>query len=161
METLPQHHVDPALVILTRAALALLLLTVIGAQILVVTVAQSTVNAYPEFADIHVPLVAAAILFGVCVEVILVITGKLVGYIRDGRIFGSSSLRLVDIMAASLAAGTVTVACALFLIPGPPALGLLMVGGVLVGATLTLVLLVLRSLLRKAAFMRAELDEVV
>ncbi|MGW9404877.1 DUF2975 domain-containing protein [Arthrobacter sp. NPDC055585] len=161
MEILPQRPVGPTLVVLTRTSLVLLFLTVVGAQILVIKGAQSMVNTYPEFGDIHFPLVAAGIVFGICVELVLVITGILVGYIRDGRIFGSSSLRLVDIMAAGLAAGSATVAFTLFLIPGPPALGLILVGGVLVGVTVTLVVLVLRSLLHRAAFMRAELDEVV
>lgn len=161
MENFPQQHVGPVLVFLTRAALALLFVGVIGAQILIVMTGQSMVKAFPEFADIHAPLVTAAIMFGVCVEVILVITAILVGYIRDDRIFGSSSLRLVDIMAACLAVATVIMVATLFLIPGPPALALLLVGAVLVGATLTLVLVVLRSLLRKAVFMRTELDVVV
>lgn len=160
METLPQH-VGPITVMVTRAALALLLLAVIAGQVVVVIAAQSMAEAYPEFADLQSPLVAAAITFGVCVEIVLVITGILVGYIRDGRIFRSSSLRLVDIMAGTLAVATVIVVGTLFLIPGPPALGLLLLAGALVGATFTLVLLVLRSLLRKAAFMRVELDEVV
>jgi hypothetical protein len=38
---------------------------------------------------------------------------------------------------------------------------LVLLGGVLVGVALTLVLVLLRSLLRKAAAMRVELDEVV
>jgi len=149
------------MVVVTRAALALLLLATIAGQLAVVITAQSMASAFPEFAYLQVPLVGAAILFGICVEVILMITSILVGYIRDGRIFGASSLKLVDIMADTLAIATVTVGGTLFLIPGPPALGLLLIGGVLVGAALTMVLLVLRSLLRKASYMRAELDGVV
>ena len=160
METLPQN-VGPQMVLVTRAALALLLLATIAGQIVVVITAQSMVLAYPEFADLQAPLVGAAILFGICVEIILVITWILVGYIRDGRIFGSSSLKLVDIMADTLAVATVIVVGTLFLIPGPPALGLLLMGGALVGLTLTMVLLVLRSLLRKTSYMRVELDGVV
>lgn len=160
MENLPQN-VGPRTVLATRAALVLLLMATIAGQILVVITARSMASAYPEFAHLEAPLTGAAIFFGTCVEVILVITAILVGYIRDERIFGSTSLKLVDFMAATLAMATATVVGTLFLIPGPPALGLLLIGGVLAGAALTMVLLVLRSLLRKTAFMRAELDGVV
>lgn len=149
------------MVLVTRIALALLLMTVITAQIFVVLSARSMAADYPEFSELETPLVSAAILFGICIQVVLVITGILVGYIRDSRIFASSSLRLVDVMTVALAVATVVVAGTLFLIPGPPALGLLLIGGALVGATLTLVLLTLRSLLRSTASMRTELDGVV
>ena len=155
------ESVGSALVLVTRVALGLLLLIVNVGQIIVVLTAQAMAADYPEFSDLQVPLVSAAILFGVCIQVVLVITGILVGYIRDGRIFSSSSLKLVDIMADTLAIATVIVAGTLFLVPGPPALGLLLIGGALVGATLTLVLLTLRSLLCKTVSMRTELEGVV
>lgn len=161
MEIISHHHVGQTLFILTRAALALLFLGTIVAQILAIITGQTMVSAYPEFADIHIPLVVAAILFGVCVEIILVVTAILVGYIRNGRIFSPSSLRLVSILTAGLSIGTIIIMLTLFFIPGPPALGLLLVGTALVGISLTLVVLVLRSLLYRAVFMRAELDEVV
>jgi xanthosine utilization system XapX-like protein len=56
---------------------------------------------------------------------------------------------------------TFIVGLVLAIIPGPPALALALLGGILAGATFTLVLLVLRSLLSHAVSMRAELEEVV
>lgn len=146
---------------MTRAALAGLFMAVIAGQILVVFTARSLAEDYPEFSDLQAPLVGAAILFGICVQVVLLITGILVGRIRDGRIFAPSSLKLVDLMAVTLAIATLIVVGILFFIPGPPALGLLVIGGALVGVALTLVLLTLRSLLRKTASMRTELDGVI
>lgn len=160
MENLPQK-ISLKMVLATRAALTLLFLATVAAQIGVVGTGRSMASAYPEFAHLEAPLVGTALLFGICIEVVLVITAILVGYIRDERIFGSTSRKLIDVMAATLAAATAILMGTLFLIPGPPALGLLVIGGALVGATLTMVLLVLRSLLRKTAFMRAELDGVV
>jgi hypothetical protein len=155
------ESVGPATVLVTRVALALLFLAVITGQIAVVLTAQFLVETYPEFSDLQGPLVSAAILFGICTQVVLVITGVLVGYIQDSRIFEPTSLKLVDVMAITLATATATVAATLFWVPGPPALGLLLLGGALVGATITLVLLTLRSLLRRTASMRVELDGVV
>ncbi|GAA1118704.1 DUF2975 domain-containing protein [Arthrobacter flavus] len=155
------QHANPTTVLATRVALSFLFLAVVGGQIGVSLTAQSLARTYPEFVDLRTPLVSAAIAFGVCVQVILAITWILVGQISNGRIFGSSSLRLVNVMACTLAVATVIIVSTMFFVPGPPALGLLLLASALVGATFTLVLLVLRSLLCKAAFMRVELDEVV
>ena len=85
----------------------------------------------------------------------------LVGYIRADRIFSPSALRLVDGLVAAVAAGTLLAIVALFFIPGPPQLFLLVEASVLVGATILLVLMVMRSLLRRAVSMHVELGEVV
>ncbi|WP_434995157.1 DUF2975 domain-containing protein [Arthrobacter sp. Ld5] len=146
---------------MTRAVLALLFIAVVAGQIVVVFTARSLAADYPEFSDLQAPLVSAAILFGICVQVVLVITGILVGRIRDGRIFAAAALRLVDLMAVTLAIATLIVVGTLFFVPGPPALGLLVIGGALIGTALTMVLLTLRSLLRKTASMRTELDGVI
>ncbi|MCU1584956.1 MAG: Integral rane protein [Microbacteriaceae bacterium] len=146
---------------LTRIALGLLAATVLLGQIALVPVAQSTADRYPEFANLHVPLLVATLTFGLCIEIVLVVVAVLVGFIRNGRIFGPGALRLVDVIVFLVSVATVLVAAVLPMIPGPPALGLIMLAGALVGATFVLVLLVLRSLLRQAISMRVELDEVV
>ncbi len=145
----------------SRFALALLVATVIAGEVIVVTSAPSVALTYPEFAHLTLPFGIAAIAFGLCVVTVLVITGALVGFIRDDRIFGSLSLTLVDVLIFAIASAAVIVAAVLVGVPGPPFLALLLLGGVLVGVALTLVLVLLRSLLRKAAAMRVELDEVV
>jgi hypothetical protein len=155
------ESVGPTMVLVTRMALALLFIAVITGQILAVIAAQSLAQTYPEFSDLQAPLAGAAVLFGICIQVVLIITGLLVGHIRDSRIFDPASLKLVDVMAGALTIATAIVVGTLFLIPGPPVLGLLLIGGALLGVTLTLVLLTLRSLLRKTASMRTELDAVV
>lgn len=157
----PLRYSTSATVILTRVALAVFAASVIVAEVITVISAQSLAENYPEFAHLHGPLVGAAIAFGICVEVILLITGILVGYTRDHRIFGPHARRLVDVLTGTTAVATIIVGATLFVVPGPPALGLLLLGSALVGSTLTLVLLVLRSLLGGAASMRVELDEVV
>ena len=150
-----------AIITVTRLALLLLLSAVISAQILTLIISQGMVEDYPEFADLQLPLVSAAIAFGVCVEAVLFISAVLVGHTQDGRIFGPQALRLVDIMIGALVLATILIAVTVFVIPGPPATGLLLMGGAFVGATVTMVVLVLRMLLVRASFMRVELDEVI
>ena len=155
------HDSTPVAVTVTRIALGLLLVVLFLGEVVVIISAQAAAESYPEFAHLQAPLVWAAIAFGVCVATVLTVTGVLVGYTRDGRIFEPRAFRLVDVLITAAAVATIIVAATLLVIPGPPALGLLIVGGVLSGAAVTLVLLVLRSLLRRATFMRVELDEVV
>ena len=55
---------------------------------------------------------------------------------------------MVDLLVITVIVATVLTASTLAFIPGPPALGIMIVGSVLVGITLFLVLMVLRSLLQ-------------
>ncbi|MCI4658922.1 DUF2975 domain-containing protein [Cryobacterium zhongshanensis] len=115
----------------------------------------------PVLAPVQGPLIMVAIAFGLCIEALILMTGVLVGYIRVDRIFSPSALRLVDGLVVAVVIATLLVIVALFFIPGPPQLFLLVEAAVPVGATIALVLLVMRSLLRRAVAMHVELDEVV
>jgi hypothetical protein len=146
---------------LTRIALGALMVAVVLGEVSIVASAELMATEYPEFASLEVPLLGAAIAFGLCVELVLIVTAVLVGYIRNERIFRPVALRLVDVIIAAILVATFIVGLVLAIIPGPPALALALLGGILAGATFTLVLLVLRSLLSHAVSMRAELEEVV
>ena len=98
---------------------------------------------------------------GVCAEAVLATTALLVGHIHQHRIFDRAAARALDLLVLTVIIVTVLTACLLPFIPGPPPLALLIFGGVLLGITVSLVLRVLRSLLRRAILMRVELDEVV
>jgi len=160
MDSLLQRH-SPVTAVLTWIALGALAIGVVLAEVVLVATARSMAVMYPEFAHLETPLVTAAIVFGVCVEAVLVITALLVASIQSGRIFDRAALRLVNGLVISLILATLVIVVVLPLLPGPPALGLAALGGIIAGAAVTLVVLVLRSLLRQAAFMRLELNEVV
>ena len=127
--------------------------------------ASSSVGLLAELLPVLAPtqgqLAAVAMAFGVCLALILVATGVLVGYTRSDRIFRRAALRWVDVLVGAFALGTALVVVALFFIPGPPQLFLLVEACVPVGIAITLVLLVMRALLRRAVAMHVELDEVV
>ena len=152
---------SPVTSILSLVALGALGAGVVIAELIVAMSAASLAETYPEFASLHAPLLTAAIVFGVCVEAVLLITAFLVVAIARGRMFDRAASRLVDALVVTLIIATVVVASVLPLLPGPPALVLAVFGGVIAGAAVTLVVMALRSLLRQAAFMRLELDEVV
>ena len=124
-------------------------------------VSTSLAQQNPEFANLRVPLLALALAVCVCIEVVLLTTALLVGSIRRDGIFGGTAARLVNTLVAAVLVATILTAATMPLLPGPPALVILFLGAVLAGITLTLVLTVLRALLRRTALMRLELDEVV
>lgn len=152
---------SPAVTIATWTALGLLAVIILVGGILLFPVSASLARDNPEFAGLRIPLLALALAIGVCAEAVLAATALLVGYIHQDRIFDRAAARAVDLLVLTVLVATVLTASLLPFIPGPPPLALVTVGGVVVGVALTLVLSVLRSLLRRAVLMRVELDEVV
>ncbi|HWU46658.1 MAG TPA: DUF2975 domain-containing protein [Humibacter sp.] len=143
------------------AALSLLAFLVAVGMAGVGGVTEQLVQFLPELAPTQSALTAIALSFGLCVEALLVATGVLVGYIRADRIFRPSAFGWVNVLVIAVVVATLLAIVALFFIPGPPQLFILVEACVPVGATVTLVLLVMRSLLGRAVAMHVELDEVV
>lgn len=123
--------------------------------------AEQLIEFLPFLAPMRDPFIVIAFAFALCVEGLLVITGVLVGYVHADRIFRPSALRLVDGLVAAAIVATLLVIVALFFIPGPPQLYLLVATGVPASATIVLALVDMRSLLRRAVAMHVELEEVV
>lgn len=152
---------SPTATVLTWIALAML-----GAVVLALGVAAA--ESLPLLAGMYRPLIAlepliatVLLVVGTCIELALALIALLVAAIHDGRMFDRASLRLVDILISVVGVATAAVAVIIPFLPGPPALGLLVIAATLVGLTTALVLLVLRSLLRRAAVMDEELSEVI
>jgi hypothetical protein len=150
-------------------------LTWIMVAILLAIVAYAAVGSYftaigaiggfadylPDLGPTIRQLGGIALAFGICVAVVLVSTGVLVGYVQTDRIFRPSALRWVNVLVGAFVVGTALVGLALFFIPGPFPFFALVEGCLALTITIDLVLLVLRTLLRRAVGMHLELDEVV
>ncbi|MEI4270271.1 DUF2975 domain-containing protein [Klenkia sp. LSe6-5] len=117
-----------------------------------------------DLAWLRWPLTAVA--FGTLLgfEVVLVATWKLLGMVERDRIFTTRALRWVDLVVRATAGGGAVFAVGFVLVgvnatdPGLPLL-LFVVGlGIVV---VELVVLVLRSLLRQATELRADLEQVI
>jgi hypothetical protein len=132
----------------------------VAVEVASIPISKSMADRNPELATLRTPLLSLALAVGLCRETVLTATAILVGYIRRDRIFGHAAARMVDLLVLTVLVATILTLSTLAFIPGPPALGIMIVGGVLVGITLFLVLIVLRSLLQRTALMRAELDQV-
>ena len=149
------------LAVVTWGALGAVMIFVAGVTFGIPSYADVLFGFLPDFDFARGPLIALEVAFGLCIEVLLAVTGVLVGYIVADRIFRPAALRWVDVLVGTAAVATLLVFATLVFIPGPPQLFLFMVGATAVGATIVLVLLVMRSLLRRAVSINVELDEVV
>jgi hypothetical protein len=153
------------IVVATYVALGILILGVVGVQWLLVALAGYYAEELPQYAALRPPLFALMFGGAVCVQAGAVATAVLVARVRSGRILEGGAIRWVDVLVGAVTvAGLITVALVIILrivdaLP-PGAMLILVLGGVGL-LVLDLLLLVLRSLLRRAIILRAELDEVV
>ena len=118
----------------------------------------------PDLADLRWPLTAAAAFGILCVQVVIVCTWRLLGMVRNDRIFTDSALPWVDAIVAAIAAAWVVLLAVLVGLapewddPGLPLLLTLMLVG---GAVLGLLMEVMRALLRQATALRTDMDGVI
>jgi hypothetical protein len=127
--------------------------------------ASGMARAYPEFAWLAVPGIILGALFLLCVEVVLVCVWRLLDLVAADRTFTDRAFVWVDVVLGAVALATVTLAVALGLLSSAhaasPGIAIVCLLGVVVGAGLSLLIVVLRGLLRKASQLEADLSEVV
>lgn len=161
--TLPRPSL--ALTGVTQALLFLLLLVGVAVQILLPGLSAGAARSLPEYAELRLPLLFLAIAFCVLIQLAIIAAFVLVQRIRAGRMLVPASLLWVDVIVATLALAVALVVIGFFVISdgqaGSPFLLLVQVITVFTLAALVAITLVLRSLLRHAIVLRAELDEVV
>lgn len=119
----------------------------------------------PAEAHMRWPILTLAILGLLCVQVVIVCTIRLLGFVRDGRVFTSGALGWVDGIIGAFAAGGLvclaTITYQSMTIGGPPLWMLALWGGVLAGAGLALLVWVMRALLVQATTLRTEMEMVI
>jgi hypothetical protein len=110
------------------------------------------------------------IALGVCGELALLAVARLVLLVRRGRIFDRRAFGWVDVVTAASAVASAIVLVTVVVVEAtdgngadelPPGLGALMVGVALALAALSLLMVVMKALLRQAVALDAELREVV
>lgn len=154
-------------VIALRAVLVLLFLGFVFAEAwLIPQFSRDVIDAAPELAYLGAPYVILWIAVAVCAQVALVAVWMLLGKIGRGAIFSIRSFFWVDAIIGAGALATALVAGFEFHLlgivdVGEPPLGILLTGMVVAGAAFTLVVLVMRGLLRQATQLQSELEEVV
>jgi hypothetical protein len=123
-----------------------------------------------EYAHLNWALLIAAELAVLGLQIVIVCTWRLLSMVQRDRIFSEASLRWVDVIVWTFAAGwAVLVAlCAyvsLFLFFSPeirdPGVPILLFGCALIATVLVLLMVILRALLRQATTLRSDMDVVI
>jgi hypothetical protein len=156
----------PVMIMLLKALIVVLIALLLLCQVVVLPdMARSLAGMYPELAYLQVPGVVIGVIFTLCAEVVLVCVWRLLTLVGADSIFTPRAFAWVDVALWAVVGATVLVVATLFYLftapAGSPAVVLLLLLGVVVGAGLSLLVVVLRGLLRKASQLEADLSEVV
>lgn len=153
------------LVVATEALLGILFLVGLGAIALLPSFSANVATSVPEYADLRDPLLAVAIALTILGLVALAVVAMLVHRIYSGTALTRPSLLWVDALVVTAGCAVVLIVTGVVVISngqaGSPFLALIHLMAVLALSAIACITLVLRSLLRSAIVMRAELDEVV
>ncbi|MEU5849829.1 DUF2975 domain-containing protein [Saccharopolyspora shandongensis] len=160
-------------IVLLRVGIVVAVLLGLFGQIVVIpTAAADEVDRFPPYAPFAAPYMAVAITGVACVQAVLVAVWMLLSMVRRDAIFTPRAFRWVDIIiGASVVATLLAIGTAghLFVasIPSPDdgmdvvsalAAAVACVG---VGTLFAMLVVVMRSLLRKATDLQAEIAEVI
>lgn len=153
-------------IVALKALLAVLIALIAMCQVFIVpAVAAQSAWRYHEIAYLQVPGIIIGILFLVCVQVVLVCVWHLLSLVREDAIFKPSAFPWVDTSLAAVAFATLLVVVTLVTLLAAgvqnASISLLCTLGIVVGAGLSLLIVVLRGLLRKASQLEHDLSEVV
>ncbi|WP_022890671.1 DUF2975 domain-containing protein [Agromyces italicus] len=155
----------PTLIVLKVLIVVMLLLLLSCQLFLVPGTARTLAASYPELAGLQVPGIVIAVLFLVCVEVVMVCVWRLLSMVGEQNIFSSDAFRWVDLILASIIAATLLIAVAGVVLfsagVANPSVQLLCALGIVVGTGLALLVGVMRGLLKNAAQLQHDLSEVV
>lgn len=153
-------------IVVLKALIAVLLTLLVLCQVVVLPgMANSLAGMYPYLAYLEVPGIAVGVVFTLCAQVVLVCVWRLLSLVRADSIFTPRAFVWIDVSLGAVVVATVLVVTTLALLTtapaGSPSLVLLCLLGIVVGAGLSLLLVVLRGLLRKASQLEHDLSEVV
>lgn len=153
-------------IVILKALIAVLLSLLVLCQIVVLPgMARSLAGMYPYLAYLEVPGIVIGVIFTLCAQVVLICVWRLLSLVRADSIFTPRAFVWVDVSLGAVVVATVLVVTTLALLTtapaGSPSVVLLCLLGIVVGAGLSLLLVVLRGLLRKASQLEHDLSEVV
>lgn len=128
-------------------------------------VARQSAENYPDLSYLQVPGIIVAVLFLLCVQVVLVCVWRLLSMVRMSVIFSDDAFVWVDIILGAIVLATLLIAVSMATLAlsnvASPSVMLLCALGVVVGAGLALLIVVIRGLLRNARQLQQDLSEVV
>lgn len=164
------QRIDPVVVSL-RVLLVLVFIGLLVAQLMSLPGEFSQMaREHPDAGVAPWLLLTFAILEVLCFQIVIVCTWRLLTLVRSDRIFSEKSFVWVDVIVWTVAAAWLLLAVVsatligiIFFTPElrDPGTPILLTGMTLIGAVVVLVVVVLRALLRQAAVLRSDLEEVI
>ncbi len=118
----------------------------------------------PDLAHLRWPLTAWAVVELLCVQVVIVCTWRLLGMVREQRIFTVGAFAWVDAILAAMGVAWVLLAgLSLYAVAqaDDPGDAIALFAVVLAAAVVVLLMAVMRELLRQATVLRSDLDGVI
>jgi hypothetical protein len=154
-----------AIVTLKALIVALIALLVVCQAFVVPEVARQMVDKSPGLDYLQAPGIVVTVGFLLCVQVALVCVWRLLSLVRASSIFSADSFTWVDIILGIVALATLLIVGSFLTLAiagvATPSVVILCSLGIVVGSGLTLLIVVLRGLLRKASQLEHDLSEVV
>lgn len=149
-----------------RALIVVLLLLALGAEVAIAIVAGEVGHDAPSLVYLRIPYTIAAIVTIACGQTVLIATWPLLARVSDEAIFTASAFRWVNTIIVAGCVGTVISFAVAIHVMFVAQLGPITVPGMLFAvsagiAAFTLLMVVMRGLLRSATNMYDELAEVI
>lgn len=153
-------------IILLKALIVVLIALLLVCQLGVIPqTAHSMAVRYPEFAQLEIPGIVIGVVFALCAQVVLACVWRLLSLVGRDSIFSPLAFAWVDVALGAVVLATILVVGSFGVLfaaqASPPSISLLCLMGIVVGAGLSLLIVVLRGLLRKAWMLERDLSEVV
>lgn len=154
-----------AIITLKGLIVALIALLLVCQVFVVPDVAQQMVERSPELGYLEVPGTLVTVGFLLCVQAALVCVWRLLSLVRAASIFSDDSFTWVDTILGVVVLATLLIFGSFLTLAiagvASPSVIILCSLGLVVGSGLTLLIVVLRGLLRKASQLERDLSEVV
>ncbi|TFB58570.1 DUF2975 domain-containing protein [Cryobacterium sp. TMT1-62] len=155
-----------ATIVSLKALIVAMIVLLLACQLFMVPgVARQSAETYADLGYLQTPGIIVAVLFLLCVQVVLVCVWRLLSMVRTSVIFSDNAFLWVDVILCAMVLATLLIGVSMATLASAnvasPSVMLLCALGVVVGAGLALLILVLRGLLRNARQLQQDLSEVV
>lgn len=149
-----------------KGLIVVLIALLVVCQVFVVPeVAQQMVVRSAGLGYLKTPGILITVGFLLCVQISLVCVWRLLSLVRAASIFSNDAFTFVDIILGTVALATLLIVGSFLTLAiagvASPSVVILCSLGIVVGSGLTLLIVVLRGLLRKASQLEHDLSEVV
>ncbi|WP_158251098.1 DUF2975 domain-containing protein [Cryobacterium sp. Y11] len=153
-------------IVTLKTLIFVLIALLLACQIFVIpAVAQQMVEKSAELGYLQVPGIVVTVGFVLCVQVALVCVWRLLSLVRASILFRDNAFTYVNIILGLVALATLLILGSFITLAvagvASPSVTMLCSLGIVVGSGLTLMIVVMRGLLRKASELERDLSEVV